>query len=156
MNGFRFSIKGLLVAVTLAAIGIYGLVNAAPMWIIIMGSATELVLLAALLAVVCRPSPRRAFCLGFAIFGWAYLLQALLYERGSFFLPTGLFNDWLHEIVSREGPADGFRRIPPKPYFDMFGHYLWTWLLALLGGILARYFYLVQERSAPKPTRHPA
>lgn len=61
MRGFGFSIRGLLLAVTLAAVGIYALVNATPLWASAAVSVTTLALLTALLTVACRPSPQRAF-----------------------------------------------------------------------------------------------
>ena len=68
-----------------------------------------------------------------------------------FLLPTSLANNQLYEVVSREGPVEGgdnWKTVPPRPYFDVICHFLWSLSLALFGGFLARYFYSVQEPAA--------
>lgn len=145
MIGFRFSTKGVLIAVTLVAVGAFTLMSDSRPWIIAVGSGTGLVLLTALLAVVCRPSPRRAFWLGFAIFGWAYLL--LTFAANTLVAPTIAANELLYDIISRED-AHG-RRMPPEPYFEYVCELAWTWLLAVVGGFAARHFYVAQVREPP-------
>ena len=61
MQGNALSLKGLFLAVTLMVGGLFALVNASPLWVSIVVTATLVALLTALLAVACQPGPRRAF-----------------------------------------------------------------------------------------------
>jgi hypothetical protein len=76
---FQFSVRGLLVAVTLTAVGIAALLNASPWLEALAWGAGLLILSCALLLVVYRRDEQRAFWLGFVIFGGIYLL-VLLYS----------------------------------------------------------------------------
>lgn len=171
MKTSAFSIKGLLAAVTMIAVGLVALLNASPLWDSIIVSLTLLLLLTALLSFACRPSPRRAFWIGFAIFGWGYLILVDspivardLTVRSN--LPTNVVLDMLDMALAREfdmssverippdvrvlrgAPRQKFARLPHRPSFHHIGHCLWAWLLALVGGFMARHFYLAQERKS--------
>jgi hypothetical protein len=76
---FQFSVRGLLVAVTLTAVGIAALLNASPWLEALAWGAALLILSCALLLVVYRRDEQRAFWLGFVVFGGIYLL-VLLYS----------------------------------------------------------------------------
>lgn len=70
---FQFSIRSLLVAVTIAAVGIAALLNANPWWeagawLIALG-----MLACSILLCIYRREMQRAYWLGFAIFGGLYL-----------------------------------------------------------------------------------
>lgn len=70
---FQFSIRGLLAAVTILAVGIAALLNANGVWQGAMWGLALYALTAAVLLVVYRREEARAYWLGFAIFGWMYL-----------------------------------------------------------------------------------
>jgi hypothetical protein len=70
---FQFSIRSLLVAVTIVAVGIAALLNAGPWWEAVVWGGTICFLAIAILLVVYRQKEGRAFWLGFALFGWLYL-----------------------------------------------------------------------------------
>jgi hypothetical protein len=169
MKTIAFSIRGLLAAVTLIAVGLFALLNASPLWDSIIVSLTLLLLLTALLSLACRPGPRRAFWIGFAIFGWGYLILVDgpivardLTVRSN--LPTNVVLDMLHMGLARVIDPSSVDRMPPnvraqrspsrqnivrlpnRPSFRHIGHCLWAWLLAVIGGFMARHFYLAQER----------
>lgn len=187
MKALAFSIKGLLLAVTLTAFGLTALLNASWVWTSVVVSVTLLVLLTALLAIPCRPSPRRAFWLGFAIFGWGYLLilhtpLGEAYQAGA---PTTVVLEKAYEAINpeyertepdtprilfssgsrievharplrmrRDGviPLDiPSKAVADKNEFHRLGNYLWAWLLALVGGVASRSFYLAQERRTKDP-----
>ncbi len=70
---FQFSIRSLLVAVTIAALGIAALLNAGPWWEAAVWGGTLLLLAISLLLIVYRRQEGRAFWLGFAVLGGIYL-----------------------------------------------------------------------------------
>ena len=74
---FQFSVRGLLVAVTLTAIGIAALLNASAWLEALAWGAVLLMLSCALLLVVYRREEQRAFWLGFVVFGGIYLFVVL-------------------------------------------------------------------------------
>jgi hypothetical protein len=74
---FQFSIRGLLWAVTFLAVGMAALLNANGLWQGLAWGLALYALTAAILLVVYRRQEQRAYWLGFAIFGWSYLLLFL-------------------------------------------------------------------------------
>ncbi|HWE36964.1 MAG TPA: hypothetical protein VG406_10395 [Isosphaeraceae bacterium] len=73
----RFSIASLLGVVVFVAVGLAALRAASPAWDAGLLGVTLGALLVAVLLAVHRADRRRAFWLGFALFGWAYLLVIL-------------------------------------------------------------------------------
>ena len=71
---FQFSVRGLLVAVTMAAVGIAALLNASVWLDALAWGAALLVLSTAVLLTVYRRQEQRAFWVGFTVFGGIYLL----------------------------------------------------------------------------------
>jgi len=78
MSRFRFSIASLLGLVFCVAIAIAALGAASDVWDGILLTATVGVLLVAVLLAVHRTCGGRAFWLGFALFGCAYLVASLV------------------------------------------------------------------------------
>src|SRR5262245_44875802 len=74
----RFSIASLLILVLFVAISFAGLRAADDAWDSGILAATLMILLIAVLLAVHRTGERRAFWLGFALFGWAYLIASLV------------------------------------------------------------------------------
>ena len=74
---FQFSIRGLLVAVTVTAVGMAALLNASGWLEALAWGAALLILSCALLLVVYRREEQRACWLGFVVFGGIYLLVVL-------------------------------------------------------------------------------
>jgi hypothetical protein len=152
---FSFSLKQLLGAMSLAALGIVALVNSDRFaWVAGIFTGTVLVLLTALLALACRPSAARAWWLGFAIFGWGSLLLGLLSigitepvlsDNVLDFYPWvgHYFLEVLHQLMRNRA---GWW--PPEFNFECIGHCMLAWVFAVIGGYLARYSYLRQENKA--------
>ena len=69
----RFTIGSLLVLVVFLAVGLAALRGATEGWDSGVFGLTLLVLLGSVLLAAHRDGPRRAYWLGFALFGWAYL-----------------------------------------------------------------------------------
>jgi len=78
---FQFSVRGLLWAVTFLAVGIAALLNANGLWQGAMWGLALYALTAAVLLVLYRREEKRAFWLGFAVFGFAYLLLLIVSQQ---------------------------------------------------------------------------
>jgi len=73
MRRFRFHIGSLLILVVLLGVGFAALREANDLWDVIVLNSALGVLLVSVLLVVHRRAERRAFWIGFALFGWGYL-----------------------------------------------------------------------------------
>jgi WD40 repeat protein len=93
----RYTIRSLLVVVLFVAFAVAALRAANDAWDGSLFALTSLILLTATLLAVHRTHQRRAFWLGFALFGWAYLIASLIPPIGSR-LPT---TKWLAFIDSK-------------------------------------------------------
>jgi hypothetical protein len=83
----RFKIRTMLGVVVFVGIAVAALRAADDAWDSSILGLTLLILLTAILLVVHRTDHRRAYWLGFALFGWAYFLASLIPPIGSR-LPT--------------------------------------------------------------------
>ena len=72
----RFPIAGLMSAVVVVPLGLAALRNASETWAGATFLSTCAVLCLAIVGVVCRGESERAWWLGFALFGWGYLILA--------------------------------------------------------------------------------
>jgi hypothetical protein len=156
MRTIRFPIAGLMLAVLVVALGLAALRNASEVWAGVMFLFTCAVLCLAIVGAICRDGPRRAWWLGFSLFGWGYLLLSLW---STVSLPTMALLDviawWLGiKVRFTGGMGGGLRSIRPwAGGFGGFGggsgvpfdgplqqiaHCLWALVAALLGGLLAR------------------
>jgi hypothetical protein len=70
----RFSIRQMLIATAVVAAGCFALINASSIVAAAMSGAVALLLVAAVVLSIYRTDDKRAFWIGFAIFGWSYLL----------------------------------------------------------------------------------
>lgn len=141
----RFSIAGLMGFVFIVSIGLVSLRWPTPVWAGAIFLMTWGVLSLAVVGAVCRGGPARAWWLGFALFGWGYLL---LVFWNPFHYP------W-HEqpalaAIEALRPLFG---VPPrfKGQIDTFiglGQCLWTLVAAALGGMLGRGLF---GASGPSP-----
>jgi hypothetical protein len=78
MRRIRFTIASLLVVVLLVAVGFAALREASDLWESGLFTMTLAILLVSILLAVHRTESRRAFWLGFALFGWTYLGLSLV------------------------------------------------------------------------------
>ncbi len=72
----RVSIAGLMAVVLFCGIGIAAVRSASPLWAGVVVTATLGVMASAILGAIFRQGERRAFWVGFALFGWGYLTLA--------------------------------------------------------------------------------
>jgi hypothetical protein len=131
-------------------------------WAASLLGLVTLILAASVLLAIFRKDEQRAYWIGFACFGWLYLLLCFgtVFDGplGPSRLITGKIATALHELVSAESenPTN-----PTDPFSDLFAqqvesraradflvvsHTLWTILLALLGGTFARWLYHSRNR----------
>jgi hypothetical protein len=78
MRTFRFTIAGLLGVITVLGIGLAALREASDLWDSGLFTLTLGVLLVSILLAVHRREDRRAFWVGFALFGWGYMGLSLV------------------------------------------------------------------------------
>lgn len=74
MSAWRFSLFGLLAAVTFAAVACGALVNPNQWWAMGVTTAAVALLAYAVLAAIYRQAARRAFWLGIAVIGWGFFV----------------------------------------------------------------------------------
>jgi hypothetical protein len=75
--GWRFSLRQLFVGMAVIALGCVALRNASGAWVAAMLGLAQLALATAILLVIFRRGAERAYWIGFATFGWLYLLLVL-------------------------------------------------------------------------------
>src|SRR4051794_17441258 len=108
----RHTIASLMLATVVIAVAVAALKNASDAWVGGLHFLTLLLLGAALLAIPYRREGKRAFWLGFAIFGWGYLVltQAPWFaEQVGPRLPTMHLLSYAHAKISPEPPPNTFR-----------------------------------------------
>jgi hypothetical protein len=167
MRKFRFSIGGLMAVVLVLAIGFAALRNASQTWAGLMFLLTCGVLGLAVVGAVCRREAERAWWLGFAVFGWGYMIlafwpseslpelptQALLDVLRSIFLATPQGQGFVPAMAGAFGGGGGFGA-GPMLSSSQIGHCLWALLFALLGGTLARVLYGAPADRTESPDPH--
>lgn len=156
----RFSLKWMLAGVAAVALGTVALLYASPLTYAITLGFALLLLLSAPLGVIYRTGARRAFWVGFTVFGWCYLLALIAgasTSRTSFRgLPSHALQEYVYarvpmRIDSEEAspPVLNVRPVgrlftftlPSEVHFRRVFHSLFIILWAVLGGLIARCFY---------------
>ena len=156
LRTIRFPIAGLMGAVLVVALGLAALRNASEIWASVIFLLTCGLLCLAIVGTLCRRDAERAWWLGFALFGWGYLVLA---SWSSVELPTMTLLDAIGARIGLKvqfsgamgGMGGGMRSAglwaggfggnfggPPNPSLQQITHCLWALVAALLGGILAR------------------
>ena len=103
MRRFRFNIASLLVIVFILGVGFAALREASALWESGLFTLTLGVLLTSILLAIHRTEKRRAFWMGFAIFGWIYLGLTLV-PSIEFRLTTTKALGFLDSKVPRRSP----------------------------------------------------
>jgi hypothetical protein len=105
MSDATFSLRTLMVLVTLSAVGCFALAQHTPWWASIMLTLTYGLLLLGTLSAVVRNGSGRVFWLGFAVSGWAYAIvvcSPLLFPTAGTLLTTrALIAGW--QFVGTDG-----------------------------------------------------
>jgi hypothetical protein len=116
MPRVRLSLSTLMGIVALAALGLAGITSATSLWTAIASTVTLAILLAAILAAWLLDRVDRAFWVGFALFGWTYLVLVNWDWVGGQFghdLTAGLLE--LAESLVPEVPVQPPTRAVPAP-----------------------------------------
>jgi hypothetical protein len=182
MRRSRFRIGSLLILVVLLGVGFAALKEAGDLWDSAVLSSTIGVLMISVLLAAAREGASRAFWVGFALFGWGYLVltaipsieprlpttRALAYldslvpgrysntweTNGRFSYPKLLITDGTSAMsLVREWGGT-------SENFVRIGHSLFALILANLGGLLSRYLHLSGARNGVRSRtllddRHP-
>ncbi len=170
MRNIRFPIAGLMIVVLVVALGLAALRNASETWAVATFLLTCAVLTLAIVGVACGGESHRAWWLGFALFGWGYLLLALW---SSLDLPTTQVMNWFQARLNANPPGGGGLQsvelaggfgggsvsTPPFAPFQQIGHCLWALLAAVIGGTVSSLLFggrreRTENRDAP--TQAPA
>jgi hypothetical protein len=114
MARFRFHIGNLLILVLFMGVGFAGLREANDLWDSGIFTLTLGVLLTAVLFAVHRTGLRRAFWLGFALFGWSYLGLASIRPIESQLLTTKALAYLDSKIPGRDLVIQGVMGIPSR------------------------------------------
>ncbi len=160
MRNLRFSIVGLMGIVLASAVGLTALRNASKTWAGAMLLLTCGILALAVVGAIYRQGARRAWWLGFSIFGWGYMaLSGCWSANGLTDLPTTevlkILKPWLAVSPPPGGGrfGGGFGGGPLAHGYEQAGHCLWALLAALLGGLLAAFSFVPasdpSDRSPP-------
>jgi len=138
----RFSIGGLMGVVLVASIGLAALRSASEIWAGVMFLVTCGMLALAVVGVVCRRDEKRAWWLGFALFGWGYLALAFWSSEQLPWVPTMYLLEGLMVKLGAPPPGRGKLGVPFAVMFQgphsLVGQCLWSLLAATIGGLLAR------------------
>ena len=139
-----------MAVVAAAAVGFAALANASELWASAVSTVTVAALLAALLAAVFLRGYLRTFAGGFAICGWAYLflIYGSILEQVGQSLATTKVITYLHPKLHVTWSEDQRDAEYVKRRFYRIGHFIWSLIVAFLGGLLARYFYATRERKS--------
>lgn len=158
MGHFRATLAGLMGFVLVAALGLAALRVASPPWAGVTYLTTRGLLgLAALNVIYCRGA-RRAWWLGFAIFGWGWLIS--LMSRLGWTFPYLQASAVLLALAPHLGHPlehDGAPRQVGSVAmnFLQIGHDFWTIQFALIGAILGRVVYARSRDRALEPELPP-
>jgi hypothetical protein len=179
MRKVRFPIAGLMGAVIVIALSLAALRNASETWAGATFLLTCAVLTLAVVGAVCRRDAERAWWLGFALFGWGYILlafwtsfelptMALLDVIGSQFGAKVHFSGGKSTMGGGMGSIGGMRSAdlqfsgvlaggmgggtggPPDRELQQIGHCLWALLASLVGGTLSVLLFGGRAKSAEK------
>ena len=122
MKKFRISVGGLMVVVVIAAIGIAALRSASELWASFILTLTFGILATASLGALLRRGERRAFWIGFAAFGWGYIVLCFWTQVGDRLVTTPVldrfyedYGPWKRFTFSVVTPVPGGLPSPPAP-----------------------------------------
>lgn len=151
----QFSIFQLIVVVTVSALGLIAMTQSSPFLFGVFVMATLVSLLCALLFAIFYTGAKRAYWIGFCVWGLGYVTLSGVMEKAppaDSLLTTQLLA-WTYSKVVRPVPLDpaantvvptpggGFGpNVEFQPWRQLFmgaGQLLWGWLFAAIGGWLA-------------------
>jgi hypothetical protein len=185
MRRFRFHLGTIVIVVLFIGVGIAALRESNEIWDSGIFSVTFGVFLVSILLAIHRTERRRAFWLGFALFGWIYLVLTLMPSIEPRLITTTALT-LLDSNMPRSSPA-GFpdidynengsidlfvanntvgrwnslvgtslKRSSGTGHFVRIGHSLFAVVAALLGGQLSRYLNTKNPQGTSGPVQSPS
>ena len=129
------------------SVGIAALLSSTTIWAQLLFGTVVASLLLAVVGALFQRGAARASCVGFVVFGSAYLL--LVYIRDThYLLPTKGALDRAHGWVLQLSSEEAMRNIDFVSWneanwtaFEAIGHLLFTFVIAWFGALAARYFF---------------
>lgn len=182
MRNLRFNISAILAAITVVAIGLAALREASEIWDSTLLTLSLGVLLVSVLLAIHREASRRAFWVGFALFGWAYVLLSLIPSVESRLLTTKILTRLDSKVQGRSAGIIQSVAFSPEgtlvaagnpgqvrvwdaatgrllsgwtgttENFVRTGHSLIALLAAWMGGLLSRLCHGRSQHQAARPT----
>jgi hypothetical protein len=159
-----FSLRWMLVAVAAVAICMAGLFNASYGWLTAFITIAFLVFAMLLLVAIYCPGAKRAFAIGFIVWGSMYAGIAGLYLRDEsypYHLPTNQLSFFVYQQIERQvGSFPSFGGGVPSPIYEpeqetfmTIGTLQWTLLIGVIGGLMAQWLWRAQQ---PRTDGHSA
>jgi hypothetical protein len=159
MTRFRFSIAHLMTGVLGLGLGFAALRNADRLWASATFTVSMLIISTALVGALVRRGRTRPAWLGFAVFGWTYLLIGILPSRASGGLgfgplpwPPNLI-EWglasLQPYLRPISSAQMFMSGPLLTPYEQVGHSLGMVLFGSVGAAVGRLLGVRVERGNP-------
>ena len=159
MTHFRFSLAQLMGIVLYLSLGLAALRNADTLWASASFTLSILAISTALLGALIRRGRARPVWIGFAVFGWTYLLASTLPPRasgglgfGPVPLPPNLIEwgmaslqPYLRPVPSGQMWNSGSLLTP----YEQVGHSLGIVLFGSVGGVVGRFLAMRDERANP-------
>jgi hypothetical protein len=149
MRRFRSSIAGLLGVILFISVALAALRASTDLWDSGILGLTSLCLLTAVLLAVHRTNPKRAYWLGFALFGWTYLIASMIPPIGSrlpttkalFYLESKLpsqeaVSTFLYRMLVSGDPGGSGSPQPVVPDLTNAGAADWAYTWRLAGAAL--------------------
>jgi hypothetical protein len=154
MRRFRFHVGTLVILVLLLGVGFAALRESDATWDTSIFSITLGMLSVSILLTVHRIGKRRAFWLGFALFGWIYLGLSVVPSIESRLITTKALA-YLDSQVPDRAIVIGGRvwdswssQLAQNENFVRIGHSLLSLIAGILGGLLSRHLYARKWQSA--------
>jgi hypothetical protein len=147
----RFSLRWLFGLVAFAAIACLSLIYASPILSKILYAAVLAFLAMSLLGAIYSGRARRPFWGGCAILGCLYVASSYLPLKSTnpWFVAAMTLSD-VHENTARRVPLSNpgsFKWNPPQSEFIEAGQSLIAFIVAMAGGLSARWFYARDKRT---------
>jgi hypothetical protein len=135
MRKLRISIAWVMGFILLVALAMAALRSHSEIWAGVLGLATGAVLCLALVGAVCCTGSERVWWLGFAAFGWLFLLPFPLGIYFSVHVPSEALLKVLAPLFGVQIGQPYPRDVAEQSYL-LIGNYLWALVSAVLGGLL--------------------
>jgi hypothetical protein len=148
MTRLRISIAGLMAVVLIVAVGFAALRNANQAWASGMFYLVVVLLPTSLLRGIAGRGRERLACIGFAVFGWSYLLMAFWPNHGIPLpvLPTSALVEGLYPYLNVNGTEiTVVRSLNRFTVYNQVGHSLGALCFALIGAVLGSFFAASSE-----------